>query len=95
MHETMNEVSGTPATPLLCNFVFASYKSSARIKKAEIVFEFQPKTSNNVGPLISTIMSKGTNHMSDTEEKVTSNPSMEGSLSANIAGVDLGSQNIS
>lgn len=86
----MDQISGTPATLLVYDFAFVSHKSSVRIKKAEIEFEFQPKTSNNDGPLISTIKPKGTHHVIDTEQKSTSSLSMDGSLSANIAGETWG-----
>ncbi|QLI74480.1 uncharacterized protein G6M90_00g106320 [Metarhizium brunneum] len=69
MHGTMDEVPVTLATPLVYDFAFVCHKSSARIKKAEIVFESQPKMSNNVGPLIYTIKPKSTHHRIDTEEK--------------------------
>ncbi|KAK8917729.1 hypothetical protein VCV18_009051 [Metarhizium anisopliae] len=69
MHGTMDEVPGTLATLLVYDFAFVCHKSSARINTAEIVFELQPKTSNNVGPLIYTIEPKSTHHRVDTEEK--------------------------
>lgn len=88
----MDEASGTPATLLVYDFEFASRRSSARIKEAEIDFLFQPAKGNSAGPLVAAVKPKRTHNMIDTEEKNTSSLAVEGSLGANIAGSDLGAK---
>lgn len=88
----MDQTSGTLATLLVYDFEFASRRSSARIKEAEIDFLFQPGKGNNAGPLVAAVKPKGTHTMNDTEEKNTRSLAVEGSLGANIAGSDIGAK---
>lgn len=91
IHGTMDEVSCAPATLLVYDFEFSCHKSSARIKEAEIAFDFQPKDgSASSGPSVTAIKPKGTHAMIETSEKKTNKLDVEGNLGVNFAGLGLG-----
>src|SRR5690242_8754569 len=69
IHGTLDRTSNTRATLLVYAFSFFSYRS-ARIKTAEISFEFQPKNPNagSSGPAIKKISPYSRYNMMQTTE---------------------------
>lgn len=91
IHGTMDEISHIPATLLVYEFEFLSYKTSARIKEAQIVFQFQVKAVNSTGaPKITAIRPKGRHALIETLQNEKDTLNLEANLGANIAGLELG-----
>ncbi|KAK7422548.1 hypothetical protein QQX98_001571 [Neonectria punicea] len=80
IHGNLDQISNTPATLLVYDFSFFSYRST-RIKDARISFEFQPKKDGTgVGPTVKKVAPFAKHVMMQTTETKTRNVTTGGGI---------------
>ncbi|KAJ2902816.1 hypothetical protein MKZ38_000097 [Zalerion maritima] len=89
IHGRMDEYSGKPATLLVYDFVFLSYKSSTRIKSADITFEFLPAEGQTDGPSVKEVAPYGNTVVMETTETQTVTMGGSGTAGGGVLGAEL------
>lgn len=92
IHGNMGLPSKKPATLLVYEFKFNSYRG-ARIKEADILFEFYPKEGQAGGPSVAQVRPRGLHKMEETEQTESEKRRLELKVGNSDAGLTLGEEN--
>lgn len=85
VHGTLDQIHNKPATLLVYDFSFFSYRSR-RIKDATIKFKFQPKKGSiSAGPTVKSVAPFGRHVMMQTREKVSQTTAADTGISGGAA----------